>query len=700
MAAEQILRWRSVYPAWGFYTGQPPEPSAAICHHPFGQYWISAAFLAVFGHRDFVVHLPPALMSAAIVPLLYGIAREKWGPAAGAVAAAAYVAIPIAVGFSQFLNLETFCIFGALLFFWGHSRHMATGKRRYMGASLAGACLACAGDWAGYLILLPTLAWALLRAFVLPARLTPRFKIAPYVRWWGLSVAIALGSLLLWLALFLKAGQIADWVGLAKHRGEDDGKALAVVLAARRSWIDFSFTPLAVRLGVVAAPAALLRWLVARHDEETYSLSLLFGAVVQYVAFPQGAGVHIFWPHYFAPYFALALAQLARSLGQGVELVARRFAPGPHARGEPTRTGTSTWAPWVTLGLGLLPAVAMLHDSVRSLWVWRRTGGRYDAKGTLIVSNLDALAILDQVVNRATIRGTPIDVHRSIAWGWEHDWKYQGKKQDADKPLAATPSAASHPFWIARASGLSTADQKATVALAHVRAYGDIWLVDQREPPAPLDAYSLNEREPNIVEWLLTDPTEPHRTVGDRPDPWLTWEWRTLLGQPAPEPSGTPKDIDEARIAHNAAVLRGDEQSAEAWREKIEAQLDRTVTTKFDTGLQLIGVRRVDGVEPRIESWFVVAGAFAGDALFEVRSGVERRAALSLIPPDTIDRVMSGPESMPTKLWKTHCMYKTTAVLDHRIGVERYSGRWIPRDGSAVPHRTDNRPDTVLTVMN
>ena len=65
-----------------------------MCHHPFGQYWIPAVFRWLLGHHDFVVRLPAALMSAAIPPLLYGIARERWGVAAGAVAAAAYVVHP------------------------------------------------------------------------------------------------------------------------------------------------------------------------------------------------------------------------------------------------------------------------------------------------------------------------------------------------------------------------------------------------------------------------------------------------------------------------------------------------------------------------------------------------------------------------------------------------------------------------------
>lgn len=690
MAAEQMLKWHIVYPAWDWYNGTPPPKGDYICHHPFGQYWVPAIFLAILGHRDVVVHLPAALMSAAMPPLLYGIARQKWGPAAGAVAAAAYVVLPVAVGFSQFLNLETFCIFGALLFFWGHTRHMVTGKRRHMVASLVGLAFACSGDWAGYLLVAPVLVWALFRAFVLPARLTPRFAWTPYARWWALSSALAVGSVLLWLVLFFKAGTLGDWITAAQSRGGGDPDKLKDVLEARKNWIDFSFTPLAITLGKVAAPFCLLRWLVRRRDEETYSLSLLFGATIQYVAFKQGADVHIFWSQYFAPYFALALAQMVHTGGAVVGFVVRRFS---------WRLAGAV-AAWVTLVLGLLPVLVIAPDGVKSLWVWRRTGGRYDENGSVIRSQLDLLRVIEQVVNPVTFRGTPIDAHGSVGWGWEHQWKYQGTANDAPTPLQNTPSAASHPFWIARASGMSTDEQRKIVNMAHVRVYGDTWLVDQREPKAPLDSYSMNEHEPSILQWFLFDPTEVHRDAGTTPDPWTTWEWRSHLGQEAPFPPGEPATLDQMRIAHNVAIARGDRAAAEHWLEKIDAQLDRSVTAKYDTGLQLIGVRVVRGVEPRVEAWFEVGkDGFASDDMFAIKSDVEKKARFSLIPIDTTDRDMSFPEPIPTKLWKPHCIYRTSADLNHRIGVERYSGRWVPRDGGAFPHRIDNRPDTVLTTL-
>ncbi|HEX3343435.1 MAG TPA: glycosyltransferase family 39 protein, partial [Polyangiaceae bacterium] len=614
MAAEQMIKWHIIYPAWNWYDGQPPPKIAYICHHPFGQYWVPAVFLAVFGHHDVVVRLPAALMSVAIPPMLYGIAREKWGVPAGAVATASYVVLPIAVGFSQFLNLETFCIFGALLFFWGHTRHMVTGRRRHLAASLVGLVFAVTGDWAGYLLVAPMLAWALARVFLVPVRLTPRFPRLPYARWWALSLSIVVGSALLWLYLFYDAGQLVDWIGAAQNRGGGEGMKLKAVFDARKNWIDFSFTPLAILLGKLAVPVCFLRLLVTRRDEESYSLSLCFGAAAQYVGFKQGADIHIFWSHYFAPYFALAMAQLFHSFGAVVAFVVRRFS---------WRLAPIV-ASWVTLTMGLIPVAAMTRDGVASLWVWRRTGGRYDENGGVIRSHLDMLRVLELVVNPVTVRGTPIDTHPSAQWGWEHLWKYQGLGKDAQGPLSGTPSAASHPFWIARGSGMGSDEQRRLVATAHVRIYGDTWLVDQREPNAPLDAYSLNEREPGFFEWLLVDPTEVHRTVGKTPDPWLTWEWRAHLGQDAPLPTGQPATLDEVRIAHNAAVAKGDHAEAERWREKLDAVLDRTVTAKYDTGLALIGVRVLGGVEPRVEAWFEVGKAFAGDATFAVKSSIER----------------------------------------------------------------------------
>ncbi len=690
MAAEQMLRWRIFYPAWNWYENAAPQKSAYICHHPFGQYYIPAFFLWIFGHRDFVVRLPAVLMSVAMPPLLYGIAREKWGVGAGAVAATAYSVVPIALGFSSFMNLETVCIFGALLFFWGHSRYMATGRRRYLAASMAGLLVDCSGDWVGYVIVVPTLAWSFLRAFVLPARLTPRFRLVPYARWWALAVAVCAATAILWMGLFFRADALADWLSQASARGGGEATKLHDVLEARTNWIDFSFTPLAIRLGKIAAPVCLLRLLLFRRDEEVYSLSLLFGAVFQYVAFKQGADVHIFWPHYFAPYYALAIAQLAHLLSSVVAWAVGRWMPdrAPIA------------ASWSLLALGLLPSVIMAKDAVKSVWVWRQTGGRYDdINGASLRSNVDLLEVLRQVVFPAVPLHSRVAVHPSAGWGWEQQWAMQGNGDNAGEPGAGRASDG-HMFWVGRGSGIRSSDVQKFASGSHVRVYGDIWVVDQRERAAPLDAYSMNEREPNPFEWLWTNPTERVRRVGSHPDVWLTWEWRLHVGQDAPPPVGDPRTLDEIRIAHNAAVARDDTAAAERFRERIDAQLDRQVVARFGDSLRLIGVRVIEGAEPRVESWFEVTAPLAGDATLAVRSTIVEQARWSLIPVDKVDRQMFSISSIPTKLWRRGFLYKVETDLNHRIGREQYFATWVSLDGTPPPRRSDGKAETLLVTRD
>jgi|CZKU01.1.fsa_nt_gi 4-amino-4-deoxy-L-arabinose transferase-like glycosyltransferase len=691
MAAEQMIRWKIMYPAWGWYNGDPPALGNYYCHHPFGLYYVSAALGWVFGHHDVLVHLPAVLMSAAIPPLLYGIGKERWGAPLGAVAAAGYSVVPIAVGFSNFWNLETISIFGSLLFFLGHSRHMTTRRTRYLVASLIGLATACSGDWVGYLLVAPTLGWAFLRAFVLPLRLTPRFRLEPYTRWWALSVTVAVASLVWWIWLFHHVNQIADWLNSGASRGgahTDDFRAsLRATLDARKSWIEFSFTPLAIKIGKVAAPVCLVRWFVTRRDEETYSLGILFGASLQYVGFKEGADVHIFWPHYFAAYFALALAQLAGAIAAALGWLVGRV----------NRSRAPAVAAIAGLALGLIPVAAMAHDGVSSLWVWRRTGGRYNDRGSPIESGIDELYVLKNVIRPRIARETRIDHYPSVGWGWEQLWTNEGEANAEATPSAGVASAP-RPFWIGRGSRMSGDEERRIAGAAHVRIYGDIWVVDEREGAGPVDAISLNEHEPSLVQWLLVDGTEPARSIGKSPDPWATWEWRTHLGQPAALPAGEPTTLDELRISHNVAISQGDDTAAGRLLQRIKGQLDLGAATSFGQGVRLLGTRVTRGAQPKVESWFECTSPM-GDASFNVRSSVEARAPFSLIDPDPIDREMAYPPPISTKLWRPRFLYMTYAVLNHRIGRERYAGAWQSRDGSPAPRRADGKPDTTLAVI-
>jgi hypothetical protein len=65
---------------------------------------------------------------------------------------------------------------------------------------------------------------------------------------------------------------------------------------------------------------------------------------------------------------------------------------------------------------------------------------------------------------------------------------------------------------------------------------------------------------------------------------------------------------------------------------------------------------------------------------------------------DATDRDMAYPPSLPTGLWRPGYIYKTDAVLNHRIGRERYLGRWVGY-GSWMPRRADGAAETSLAVV-
>src|SRR5262249_45626919 len=147
---------------------------------------------------------------------------------------------------------------------------------------------------------------------------------------------------------------------------------LAAVLASRRYWIQLSFSPIAIALGEAAAVVCALRLLVLRREHEVVPLAVLLMATVQYVVFKQGADIHIFWPHYFAAFFALGMGALVATLAS-ILSVAR---PLRGAR-----------APLISLGMALLPILAVARDGIPALRYARETGGRFNEKGLLIHSD-------------------------------------------------------------------------------------------------------------------------------------------------------------------------------------------------------------------------------------------------------------------------------------------------------------------------
>lgn len=678
--ADNMLKWGTIGPVWE-YVAKPPTAADWYCHHPFGTFWTTTALRALLGRHDWVLVLPGVLMSAATPPLLYKTAKEAWGTIPASAAVLGFVFLPITLGFAHYHALELPAIFGFSLFFFGHARMMTTGKRRYVLASLVGAYFACGSDWAAWLVLAVLLGWGMLRAFTLPAWMTPPIPLRRYASWWAYSVAIAIGMLVLWVALFVHAGKLGDWLGSGTFRSQGGGVSnLRVALASRRFWIESSFIPHTIFLGKVAAVVGVLRLVKYRRDAEVYPLAVLFGATVQYVAFKQGADIHIFWPHYFGAYYALALPQLVAT----VMSMAQKLLAIPDR------------AQSVAAVLGLLvaagPTLSIAPDGVRSLRYARETGGRFNEKGAFIRSDMDAVIVGRHIAAKLP-EDTIIDAHRSMHWGWHHQWATNRPVRITNTP--ATLDAVQHPVFFARASGLSPGEQKDLASRYRVEVYDDIWVVYANEPYALLEAFTLEEREPTAWEWYFLGGVEPIRTIVA--DPFATWEWRTLVGQSASVPDVEPRTLEQKRIAHNIAVSRGDKKRAAELRAEIERSLSQEARTRFTHGITLLGTRHLDGVEPKLEVWFHADGPVSGDPAFKVNAVVEKRKRFSFIPPDPAVRDVAPPHTIRPSQWMPG-IHRHTMVLRQRIGQERFYG-WFEAKGGRAPKRRDGKAHTELLVL-
>ena len=107
-----------------------------------------------------------------------------------------------------------------------------------------------------------------------------------------------------------------------------------MVLAARRYRIELMFTTLGIGLGKLALPIIVARAVIRRNHLELLAAARSSSARWSSTSsFKEGADVHIFWPHYFAPYFALAIGALAASVSELTAWAWERLGRPEPARG-------------------------------------------------------------------------------------------------------------------------------------------------------------------------------------------------------------------------------------------------------------------------------------------------------------------------------------------------------------------------------
>ena len=359
-AAYNSYRWNTLLPI-ETYLDHAPNASLYYMHHPLGMFWVVDVLGKVFGLHDWVLRLPPLFYVTVTTALLYKLGRALWGALPGGLCALAYVALPITLGYANYHDLEQPVIFGVVLASWGYLRYVRTWRERYAVASVLGFAFALNNDWAAYLWGAPFLAGLFVYGFLLSEPRRGALEMKRFGRYWAFMCVAVAFSVVVELAVLDASNRIADVLQSYMVRSAGAGAPLKAVLAARRYRIELMFTTPAIALGKLALPIIVARAVVKRSHFELLPLPIFICALVQYVAFKEGADIHIFWPHYFAPYFALAVGALAATARE-LCVWSGAQVKGGAASGRAVRA-----APWVALAVLGLPLLFILKDGLSLL---------------------------------------------------------------------------------------------------------------------------------------------------------------------------------------------------------------------------------------------------------------------------------------------------------------------------------------------
>ena len=653
IAAVEMQRWGWV-PVIRFLEAAPLSDDLYY-HHPWATRWIAGLLVWVFGAHEWVVRLPPVAMSAATPPIIFWGARRLWGTAPAALAACAFAVTPIAVAFADFNNFEVPSMFGVALMSWTLIRLRQTPKRRCLVGSLLALIFLLNTDWSAYVFVGVVLGFGFVRGTVSSRRWFVPVDRRRFWLWWGLSVLVVGVVAVFYLATFGRLQLLDELLFMGKARSVGAVQPLAAVLASRRHWIEFSFTPVGIALGKLALPVLLVRVLWLRRDLEVLPIAVLVMAAFHYVVFKQAADLHVFWSQYFSLYLAYGVGALAASGREAFALL-------------PSASRWRTWGRHAVFVAGLVPLVVMAPDAAYALGFARRTGKRFDDGFRLIHQDADKMAVA-RLLRGELAAGQTVAVHDSAEYSWALEWAFRrpvcwsGHLSEPDAPLFLDARFADPPLL------------ESLVAHETVRAYGPFWFTREAERPAPLEAFRLVRAEPGWWEWYWINANDPFFSVVS--DPFLTWELRDHY-QVVPNelPVGVePTDSEQLRVAHNMALAVGDASRAARLRKQLLLGLRRIAWDHAD-GVRLLGYEWLPGVAPRVRVFVEAAGATVSPVRVEVTSVVLERP-WSTVPRPTRVRPVGMPFALPSTRWKPGFLYASESEIREQPGIEEYRVRLV-----------------------
>jgi hypothetical protein len=668
-SSENMWRWGILAPV-PHYTLRPPVPSEYYCHHPWGIFWVTALFMKAFGHHAWACRLPAAIQSALTPAALYLAARALWGPIPGAVAAASFAVVPIALSFSDMNALEVPVAFSTIVAVWGYARFRQTYLKRFLALALGGLVYAVCCDWAAVIFAGALLGTVFASVFLLSrwTLIADRRRIATF---WGLGVVLCTVAVGAHLYTFQHFGQLNELFAQGSLRSIGADLPLRQVLVARKFWIEVSFSGLAIAIGKLALPVLALRTLLRRSELESLPLAVFAMAVVQYTVFKQGADVHIFWPHYFAAYFAFANAGLIQTVLEGLERLVHRF---PRIGG--------VWPNYASLGVGLVIALLILPDGLRALHYGHRSGGRFNEHGSPTKPDKEKVAVLEWLTARMA-PNTGLTLHPGMRQSLWVDWSMQRPVATVSHPPTTT-AAGQDRYYVADMRFMSAAEQEALVQNFSITALDTFLTVDRAVPKGDFRVFDVQRYEPSWLEAYWVSSTHALRRIVV--DPFVTWELRDRFElSPNEPPAKEPISFEEMRVAHNIALARGDPAAADHWLKALLAGSDLSARRLFANGDELLGARLERGTSLVYSVYFRAAGPDPNEPALVMHSVVEAAPATSLVAKDPVVADVGVPFGIPASRWKRGYVYASVSEIIRRIGSERWYGSFRPARESGNP---------------
>jgi hypothetical protein len=570
--------------------------------------------------------------------------------------------------------LEVPVIFGTVVAVWGYARFRQTYARRFFALGLGALVYAICCDWAAVIFGAVMLGAVFVSVFLLPrfTLVADRRRIATF---WGLAAALCVLAVGGHLYAFQRLGQLNELFAQGDLRSRGAELPLNQVLHARKFWIEVSFTGFAIAVGKLALPVLALRTLLRRSEVEALPLAVFAMALVQYVAFKQGADIHIFWPHYFAEYFAFACAGLIQSLLEASRSITQKL-----------QRMAGIWPSYACLGLGLLMPLVVLPDGLRAMHYGHRSGGRFNENGHPEKPDKDKVAVLEWLTARMA-PNTGLILHPGMRQSLWVEWSMDRPATTVNH-APTTAGAGQDRYYVADLRFMTPVEQEALVADFSVTALNTFLVVDRAEPKGAFRAFEVRRQAPSWLEAYWVSSSHDLRRIV--PSPFIAWELRDRFDlTPNEPPTAAPVTFEEQRIAHNIAVSRGDVAGAEKWLTALLAGSNRSAAHIFKDGNELLGTRLEHASSFVYSVYFRAAGPDPSEPELAMHSVVEAAPAGSLVEKDGVTAEVGMPFAIPASRWKRGYVYDSITEIIHRIGQERWYGAFrAPRDSFRDPGPT------------